>query len=156
MLHFTKKRALVAAVVGSLVLSVGAFAYFTNTGSGTGSASVGSSDATTVTQIGTLAALYPTTSQPVSVTVTNPGSGSQHVGSVHLASITSDKGVACDVSLATSGVATAFTMADITINETLAAGATSTIHSGTLAMNDTLVSQDGCQGAVLTLNFTSN
>lgn len=153
MLHFTKKRALVAAVVGSLVLSVGAFAYFTNTGSGTGSASVGSSDATTVTQIGTLGALYPTTSQPVSVTVTNPGSGSQHVGSVQLASITSNNAL-CDVSLNAPGAA--FTMADISINETLAAHATSTTHSGTLRMNDTGANQDDCQGAALTLNFASN
>jgi hypothetical protein len=43
MFHFTKKRAVVMAVVGSLALAVGAYAYFTSTGTGSGSATVGTS-----------------------------------------------------------------------------------------------------------------
>jgi hypothetical protein len=153
MLHFTKKRVLVLGAVATLAMGGLAFAFFTNAGSGTGAATVGSSSAPTIQQTNTLAALFPTTSSPVDVTVKNTGSGSQHIDSVQLASITSDKPL-CDVSLNTAG--SAFTMDPITVNETLAAGATSGTHSGTLKMNDTGVSQDDCQGAALTLHFTSN
>ncbi|MEA2184468.1 MAG: hypothetical protein QOF69_3653, partial [Solirubrobacteraceae bacterium] len=49
MFHFTKKRAVVVAVVGSLALSIGAYAYFTSTGSGNGTATTGSSSLFSVT-----------------------------------------------------------------------------------------------------------
>ncbi len=155
MFHFTKKRALVAGVVASLAIGTVAFAFFTNTGSGTGSATVGTSSATEITQTNSLAAFYPTTSQDVKVTVKNPGSGSQFVGDVKLASITADAAHGeCDTSV--SGTNAAFTMADIPVQATLAAGATSAEKTGSLKMNDTGVSQNNCQGATLTLNFTSN
>jgi hypothetical protein len=153
MLHFSKKRAVIVGAIATLAIGGVAFAYFTNSGAGTGSATVGSSAAATVNQTNTLTALFPTTSQPVTVTVTNNGSGSQRITAVQLASITSDK-PACDISLNATG--SAFTMAPITIGETLAAGATSTPHSGTLTMNDTGANQDSCQGAALTLNYTSS
>ena len=41
MFHLTKKRAAVMTVVGSLALPVGACVHFTSTGSGSGSATVG-------------------------------------------------------------------------------------------------------------------
>jgi hypothetical protein len=151
---FTKKRALVLGVVASMTLGAVAFAYFTANGSGTGSASVGSSAAVTITQTNTLAALYPTTAQAVNLDVKNNGSGSQYVGDVHLVSIAPDAGHAsCDTS--SSGANAAFTMADVPVAATLAAGAT-TSKVGSLAMNDTGVSQDSCQGATLTLTFSSN
>ncbi|HEX7298605.1 MAG TPA: hypothetical protein VF257_06340 [Solirubrobacteraceae bacterium] len=151
---FTKKRAVILGVVAAMAISAVAFAYFTNSGSGTGSAAVGTSSAATITQTNTLGALYPTTSQPVNLDIKNTGSGAQYVDKVHLDSITADTSHAsCDVS--SSGANAAFTMADVTVGETLAAGAT-TSKSGTLAMNDTGVSQDSCQGATLTLHFSSN
>ena len=92
----------------------------------------------------------------MSVLVTNPGSSAQVVGSIHLASITPDAGhPTCDVSVGAPAVNAAFTMADIPVNTNLAAGA-STTKTGSLQMNDTGVNQDSCQGATLTLNFTSN
>ena len=84
----------------------------------------------------------------------NTGTGSQFVTKVHLDSITADAGHAsCDVS--SSGANAAFAMADVTVGETIAAGATVS-KSGSLAMNDTGVNQDSCQGATLTLTFSSN
>jgi hypothetical protein len=154
MRFFTKKRAVILGVVAAMAFSAAAVAYFTTGGSGTGSATVGTSSTALITQTNTLAALYPTTSQAVNLDINNTGSGSQFVNAVHLDSITADAGhSSCDVS--SSGANAAFTMADVTVNETLAAGAT-TSKSGSLAMNDTGVSQDSCQGATLTLHFSSN
>lgn len=154
MRHLTKKRAVILAVVAAMAFSAAAIAYFTAGGSGTGSATVGTSATALITQTNTLGALYPATSQPVNLDIKNTGTGSQFVNKVHLDSITADAGHAsCDVS--SSGANAAFTMTDVTVGETLAASAT-TSKSGTLAMNDTGVSQDSCQGATLTLHFSSN
>jgi hypothetical protein len=150
----TKKRAVILGVVAAMAFSAAAVAYFTTGGSGTGSATVGTSSSALITQTNVLAALYPTTSQTVNLDIKNTGTGSQFVNKVHLDSITADAGhSSCDVS--SSGANAAFTMADVTVGETLAAGAT-TSKSGSLAMNDTGVSQDSCQGATLTLTFSSN
>ena len=154
MRHLTKKRAVILTVVAVMAFSAAAVAYFTSGGSGSGSATVGTAATATITQTNTLGALYPATSQSVNLDIKNTGTGSQFVNKVHLDSITADAGHAsCDVS--SSGANAAFTMADVTVGETLAAGAT-TSKSGTLAMNDTGVSQDSCQGATLTLHFSSN
>jgi hypothetical protein len=151
---FTKKRAVILGVVAAMAFSAAAIAYFTTGGSGTGSATVGTASSALITQTNTLTALYPNTSQAVNLDIKNTGSGSQFVNAVHLDNITADAGHAtCDVS--SSGANAAFAMADVTVNETLAAGAT-TSKSGSLAMNDTGVSQDSCQGATLTLHFSSN
>jgi hypothetical protein len=154
MRHLTKKRAVILTVVAVMAFSAAAVAYFTSGGSGSGSATVGSSSTATITQTNTMAALFPATSQPVNLDIKNTGTGSQFVNKVHLASIAADASHAsCDVS--SSGANAAFTMADVNVGQTLAAGATTSV-SGTLAMNDTGVSQDSCQGATLTLTFSSN
>ena len=157
--RFTKKRALAAlSAVAVLAVPGAAIAYFTDTGSGTGSATVGS--ASTVTLAGTITGTLVPAGSPasVSVLVTNPGSGSQYVNTVHLNSITTDAGHStCDLSV--SGGTPAFTMSDITVNQTLTKSGTAGDHTtvtGSLQMNDTGVSQNACQGAPLTLNFTSN
>ncbi len=153
-----RKLSRTALVAGGLVATMAlggiAYAFFSANGSGTGSATVGSS--TTVTLAGTITGtLYPAGAPAsVDVLVTNPGSGSQHVGDVHLASISTDAAHStCDLSV--SGVNAAFSMSDITVGTTLAASAHTTV-SGSLQMNDTGVSQDNCQLAPLTLHFTSN
>jgi hypothetical protein len=157
--RLSTKRALAAlTALAVLALVGGAIAYFTNTGSGTGTATVGTSSA--VTLAGTITGtLYPGGSPAsVSVLVTNPGSSSQYVNTVHLASITTDSGHStCDLSI--SGATPAFTMSDITVAQTLTKSGTAgdqTTVTGSLQMNDTGVSQNACQGAPLTVNFTSN
>jgi hypothetical protein len=85
MFHFTKKRAVVLAVVGSLALGAGAYAYFTSTGTGSGKATVGTSTAWTVADLGTTGpALTPggTTEQMMTYKVTNPSSGNQSLTKV--------------------------------------------------------------------------
>ncbi len=161
---FNKKTVLIAlSVVAVLAVAGTAVAYFTNSGSGTGSATVGTSVAATVDGTST-AILYPgdPAGIPVSITVTNNGAGSQQIDTVHFTGADAFAGPGftnpipvgtgagqCDVA--------AFTMANVLINEDLAAGATTSgVHTGTLKMADTGVSQDGCKNAVLRLNLTSN
>jgi hypothetical protein len=152
----TRKRALLA--LGStcaLALAAGAIAYFTTTGSGTGTATVGSSSA--VTLHATISStLYPGGSSPVSFTVDNPSPGSQRVGTISLSSITVDAGhSSCSTVL--GGGNPDFTMAAVAVNKTFPSGnAQSVTPTGTLAMNETGVSQDACQGATLTLHLTNN
>jgi len=104
--------ALIAAVVAVGAITFGAYAYFTASGSGTGSATVGS--ASNIVLTGTITGtLYPN-GAPASVSVhaANPGSGSQNVGPVTLASITTDAAHStCDLSVG-PGPANAFTMPD--------------------------------------------
>lgn len=145
-----RKRVLVPmSLVAVLVVAGAAIAYFTTTGSGTGSATVGSSSA--VTLHGTAATtLYPGTTSVVNFTVDNPSPGTQRVGTIHLTSVSTDP--------AHSGCVTSdFTMPDVVANQSFANGSAQAVTStGTLAMANTGVSQDACQGAPLTLNLTSN
>ncbi len=150
MFRFTRKRALPAlAVVAVLAIAGAAYAYFTSTGSGTGSATVGNVQAVTLHATVT-GSLYPGTSSPVAFTVDNPSPGSQHVGTIHLASVTTDVAhTAC--------VVTDFTMPDVTAAQVFVHGtALAVTAAGTLSMANTGISQDACQGAPLTLNLTSN
>jgi hypothetical protein len=154
MLHFTKKRALIAGVVGALAMGSVAFAYFTTTGSGTGSATVGTSSA--VTLHGTTdTTLYPGTQTVVHFTVDNPSDGHQLVNVIKLDSVSTDPAhvaLGCDTS------ASAFTMANVTANQDVASGDGTTIAAtGILKfINDPLASQDGCKNAPLTLHLSSN
>jgi hypothetical protein len=153
MRKFLMRKRVLLAVGAALALSAagGAYAYFSATGSGSGSASVGSASAVAIS--GTTAGdLYPDgAASEVAITVSNPGDGTQHVGSVQLASISGPEG--CDTSL--SGAKPAFAMADVAVDADLVAGASKDVV-GSLQMNDTGVSQDACQGGSLTLHFTSN
>jgi hypothetical protein len=156
MSSFTKKRALSAfATICVLGIAAGAYAYFTTTGSGTGTASVGTSAA--VTLHGTVTgSLYPGSSSSVSFTVDNPSSGGQRVNTISLASITADAGHS-GCSTAISGGNPDFAMASVAVNKTFAPGNGQAVtQTGTLTMNDTGVNQDACQGATLTLNLTNN
>jgi len=154
--HLSKKRVVLAAiVVAALAIASGvAYAYFTATGAGTGSATVGS--ATNIVLTPTITGtLYPGgTPASVSILVKNNGAGAQHVGTVSLASIPPDAGH--------SGCTTAvggFSMAAVAVNQTLTASPSAGDHTtvtGSLVMADTAANQNVCQGATLTLNLTSN
>lgn len=156
MSYLSKRRVLLGlASICVLALAAGAYAYFTSTGSGTVTATVGSSSA--VTLKGTVTGnLYPGSSSPVSLTVDNPSSGSQRVGTVSLEKITADAGHS-SCSVVTTGGNPDFTMADVAVNKTFGPGNGQAAGAGgTLTMNDTGVSQNACQGATLTLTLKSN
>jgi hypothetical protein len=156
MSRIAKRRGLVAlGCVLAIAATGAAVAYFTSSGSGTGTATVGSSSAVTL-HATVSSTLYPGASSPVSFTVDNPSSGSQRVGTITLSSITVDAGHST-CTTAISGGNPDFTMPAVTVNKTFAPGnGQSVTQTGTLTMNDTGVSQDACQGATLTLHLTNN
>jgi hypothetical protein len=150
MKFMNKKRAIVALAAIAVVAFAGvAYAYFTTTGAGSGSATVGTSSA--VVLHGTApATLYPGTSSVVNFTVDNPSSGHQLVNTIHLDSVSTDVAhSAC--------VTTDFTMPDVVATQDVPAGnGTAITATGTLTLNNTSVSQDDCKNAPLTLHLSSN
>ena len=156
MKRFNKKRVVAGlAGVGILAIAAGAYAYFTTTGSGTVTATVGSSTALVIK--GTVTGnLYPGTSSPVSLTIDNNSTGKQRVGTISLEKITPDAGHS-SCSVVTTGGNPDFTMAEIVVNKVFGPGTGQAVTpNGSLTMNDTGVSQDACQGATLTLSLKSN
>jgi hypothetical protein len=151
----TRKRVLIP--IGTVVLIVAgvAVAYFSSKGSGTGTASVGSSSSLALHgAVGST--LYPGVSSTVTFTVDNPSPGVEQVNTIHLASITPDGGHSGCSTVITGGNPD-FKMPDVVANQSFPSGSGQAVTAtGTLTMHDTGVSQDACQGATLTLNLTSN
>jgi hypothetical protein len=169
-----KKKTFVAATLVTMAVAGGALAYFTSAGSGSGTASVGTASSLTVT--GTSAStLYPGTSSTVSFTVNNPSSGHQRLGSITLSAVhactgagSSWNGSSCSNSgteqttceafdTSASSTVDDFSMPVVTSNTDFAPGNNQTVtQTGTLTMNDLNSSQNSCQGANLTLSFTTS
>jgi hypothetical protein len=165
-----KKVVVTAGVIGAVALAGIAYAYFSTTGSGTGTASVGTSSALTL-HGSTSGSMYPGTSTTVSFTADNPSSGHQQVGTIHLASIvacnTAFSGGSCpsghevttceSVETGSSDTGTAnFWMPDVASNQDLGPGSGQSLTAtGTLTMNDLSSSQDSCKNVNLLLNLTS-
>jgi hypothetical protein len=157
MARINKKRVVAAlATTCVLALAAGAYAYFTSTGSGTATATVGSSSA--VVLHGTVSgSMYPGGSQTVTLTVDNPGSGAQRVGTVSLTKVQSDGTHSGCVTTIAPTENPAFAMPAVVVNKTYSPGnAQAVTPAGTLTMNDTGLNQDACQGATLTLTLASN
>jgi hypothetical protein len=167
-----RKKKLIGAATVLITLALGgaAVAYFSASGSGTGTASVGTSSALTI-HGSTSGSLYPGVSGTVSFTADNPSAGKQKSGTIHLASI-----VACDQAFsggtcasghevtscesvetgATDANTANFWMPDVAANQDLASGnGQSVTATGSLKMNDLATSQDACKNVNLLLNFTS-
>jgi hypothetical protein len=148
------KRVIFPCIAVLAVVGVAA-AYFTNLGSGTGTATVGSSSS--VTLHGAVAsALFPGASSTVTFTVDNPSPGAEFVNTIHLGSIAPDAGHSgCSTTI--TGGNPDFTMPDVSASQGFAPGNGQAVTAtGTLTMRETGVNQDACQGATLTLNLTSN
>lgn len=172
---FTKKRLLVVvSVVGVMAGAGTAFAYYTTSGAGTGSASTGGSSTLTISS-SISGVLYPGTSTTVLFTANNPSPGHQQIGTITLTGIkacsgsgSSWNGTACsnsgteqttceDFSAgASNDTAKDFYMAPVVENQDLPSGTgTGLTNSGTLVMNDLNSSQNLCKGANLYLSFSS-
>lgn len=170
-LKMKKSIALLATAAVVAIAAIGAYAYFTTTGAGSGTATVGTSSAVT------LYGSAPTTVYPggatsvVNFTLDNPSSGHQYVNTVFLDSITAyptalDRtnntnailgcGSVDDGSVA-NAAASDFYMADVAALQDFPAGNGQTVtQTGTLVMNNLAASQDACKNAFLKLNLSSN
>lgn len=164
MFHVTKKRAVVAAVIGSLALSAGAYAYFTSTGTGSGTATVGTS---TTWQVDTAApagdALTPggVTEQTIGYTVTNNSSGNQNLANVNVKVANSDgtlwdpAGNCSAADFSVNGAAAGAAYNDVDAAGNLDAG-DDVSDEITLKMVDTGVSQDDCKDVTVPLYLAAS
>jgi hypothetical protein len=141
----TKKGvAVLAALVVAAIAAFGAYAYFTANGTGSGSASVGNSS--TIQLSGSpAAALYPGgTDAPVTVTITNPGSGAQHVDAV--SGTVADNG---------SCLGSWFQVDSVSYGKTLAGGASDTATTA-VRMLDSGTNQNVCKNKTMAIDWSSN
>jgi hypothetical protein len=152
---FTRKRTLVIGVVAAIAAAGAAFAYFTAGGSGSGTASAGTTSNLTVNQTTTLTAMYPGDSaQTLSGNFDNPNPGSVYVGTVtaSIGSVTKAAGApagTCD--------ATDFTLASaaMTVNAQVPTGNAQGSWSGaTIKFNNKGSNQDACKNATVALSYT--
>ena len=143
--HLTKKRVMVLAVAAvAAALGTTAFAFFTANGSGTGSASVGSASAITLSGDPT-GTFYPGGADlPVTVSISNTGSGGQYVGTIS-GSVATNAGC----------LGTWFQVDSVNYNNTIAAGGSDTASTN-VRMLDSGTNQDACQGKSMTVNWSSN
>jgi hypothetical protein len=157
-MKITRKKSLVVGIVAASLLGGSALAYWTTTGSGTGSAAVGNSSLVTVAQLPTAGyvAMTPGDSpQSINFSITNSAATNQTISSVviSIASVTGGTG---------TPVCTA---ADFTLVQPTAAygdlspGTHPYIGGGsgaTLAMKNTALNQDACKTATVNLAFVAS
>jgi hypothetical protein len=141
----TKKPVVIGATIAvAISAAVAGYAYFTASGEGTGSATVGS--ATPIDLSSPLVGdLYPDGADvPVTVTIANGGSAAQYVNTV--SGTVRDSG-GCDGDW--------FEIDSITYQDTIAANGSDTAGTS-IRMLDSGTNQDACQGASLTIDWSSN
>jgi hypothetical protein len=164
MKRFMNKKVVAIGLAAGITLggAGAAFAYFSTSGSGTGTGSVGNPSTVTISGVSTGAVTPGGQTGDVALSVTNPNSGNQLVTSVSLTSVDAFAGPGftnpipvgigagqCDTSQ--------FSMATVTENYDAANGTNALPVHGVLVMaDDTAHAQNGCAGAVLRLNLTSN
>ena len=170
----SKKRVLAVGLTAALVagMTTAAFAYFTSTGDGSGTATVGTSTTWAVTTdaavlTGDAAGLTPqpdscrpsscAVKETVAYRVKNNSSGQQHLANVAV-SIANANGYAwtsvsgCSASdFSIDGLAAGTTKNDTALAANLAAGATTSDGTITIVLIDNGSSQDGCKSASVPL-----
>jgi hypothetical protein len=140
-----RKRILVPVVAIAAIAVAGiAVAYFTASGTGSGTATVGSAAGVSIDSVSFDNTLYPGGSTTVRFTITNSSTDT---------AVQVDKVVA-DGSRGTNGVsglpdgcdASDFSFGDVTVSSSIAANG-SKDATGTLRLANTNANQDACQGA---------
>lgn len=153
-LFTTRRRIAVVGVVTAAVLAGGgvAFAYFTSTGSGTGSASVGSASTWSVSApVDSTHGLLPGSgSEVLTFTITNNGSGAQAFNSVTATVVDDGSGNVKAQGTAVPGCKTAWFTAlpggySPALGTSIAHNGTATVQV-TVQMSDSGTNQDPCQG----------
>jgi hypothetical protein len=148
-----KKTAAIVSVL-FLIAAGGAYAYFTQSGTGDGTATTGSGTGITVNQTSTVSALTPgSTAQALSGTLSN-----SNPGRVHVVSVTATL-------LSIQGSPAGCSIADYQINDPtytyptpidLANGTGGAWSGPTIVMLDRNQNQDGCKGATVNIHYTTS
>ena len=150
---FTRKRKIIALAVAGFVLAgtAAAVAYWTTTGSGTGSQTNASSNGTVTLHATFSTGLTPGGTKTVTYTADNAGTTSLRVATITPV-------VSIDATHVTAGCLVAdFTIPATVSNTTVPAGGSGVaVGTGTLSFADTAINQDGCKGATVTLTLSSD
>jgi hypothetical protein len=139
MRKLVRKRIIVpVATIAVLAVAGVAVAYFTSSGTGSGTASVGTVADVTISPVTIATTLYPGGSSSVNFTINNSSDTAVKVGKV----VADSPAI---TGLPDGCLAADFTFADVTVNDTVPAHGTLD-GSGTLKMTNSNISQDACQG----------
>ena len=155
-----RKKTVAIAAACLLVAAGAAYAYWTSTGAGTGSATHESYQAITVTQTSTIAGLYPGgPAVTLSGKFDNPNPGPVRVGSVTVAFTETDPTAAIDGSAGSPVCTTADYVlgGSAPVAAEVPAGSAQGSWSGlTIRMVDSGTNQDACKAATVHLTYSSN
>jgi len=176
MKRFMNKKVATIGLAAGLALGAAgaAFAYFTSSGTGTGSATVGTAGTWSTAQTGTSGpALYPDAAigganvQTESYTVTNNGHGSQDLNQVVISVANADGSAwssqtnalkpacnASDFSVEAQPVGSSWT--DTSLAGDYTAGTTTSAGHVTVELIDNSANQDNCQGVTVPLYFQAS
>jgi hypothetical protein len=141
MKRFAKKQWVIIGIVAIVagMAAFGAYAYWTASGTGQGTATVGTDNGVTIVVTDTGNALYPGGSATITFHVQNNSTTSSvMVGDVVQDGPVTGLPAGCD--------AADFSFADVTLAETVAASSSGADHTGTLSMDNTASNQDACKG----------
>jgi hypothetical protein len=169
---YTRRPAVIGGmIVGGLVISGSAAAYWTTSGSGTATAATGAGQAVTVTQVGAAPSdLAPGgTAQAVNFKISNPKASPQRIATVTVSIATVNYTGAAGAGNGTTAAnhpagfaavtcsATDFTLVQPTaINADMASGDTTFNPSGaTIAMINSGSNQDDCKNVTVNLAFAA-
>jgi hypothetical protein len=150
-----RNRTVILGIIGALVVAGGAIAFWTTSGTGSGTATVGTDAGvtfSTVTYSGL--PLYPGTSAGVNFTLTNASASAP----VRISSVVADNAVH------TNGISglpvgcqqTDFTFPNLAVNQEIPAGGSLVLTTGTLQFANTAVNQDACENASPVLHLKVN
>jgi hypothetical protein len=162
-MRLTKKSRMIfasAAIIG-VVSSGAAYAYWTNSGTGIGTAATGSNVAISLTQTSTVTAMAPgIAAQALSGTFGNTNAGPVFVKTV-VATVT---GTEKPVGTPNPGCTAAdYTIAGTSVVQGATAGLGAQVPTGsagtwsglTISFNSTASNQDACKGAVVTIGYST-
>ena len=151
-----KRGAAVCAV--SLLTAVGAFAYWTNGGSGTGNAGTGTTTGITVTQTSTITGLYPGGPvQALAGKFNNLNAGSVFVNQVTATFGSIPGGPLVDGAHPCTAADYQLNGFPVTVGAQVPSGSAQGNWSGaSIQMLNTGTNQDGCKDGAVNLVYTSN
>jgi len=152
-----RSRVIALGLVAVLVAGGAAIAFWTSSGTGSGTATVGTDSGLTITGVAFGNALYPGTKSPVSFTITNSSANS----AVTVAQ------VVADTSFGTNGITglpggcdpADFSFPNYTVNQSIPASGTLNVTiptSGGLALSNTASNQDACKNAAPVLHLKAS
>lgn len=165
---FTKKRLLLTGIA-VLVAATAAFAYWTTSGGGSGSATAGTDAGVTISG-DPAAGLYPGGSKAVTTTISNSSSTqAQYVSNLHVSvGVTKAANVSgtCDASWFTykadsdpatgTGANPASNPHTTGVNTEIAAGGNTTVAGHVYMSDEAATNQDACKGATVTLTYSAD